>query len=272
MFFPKLNFSDAARNLVPGFIVVAGGWYLYRPFLLKTFPFIIEDVLAWNSQTKIIICFLLCLVIGIFYDSISDVAVAVLSEDFEEEDEWGLNTVILKIVKAYAFLFSFKLMKDPRIVAVNKYLNSNRRQHFTKLHNEWGLVHEEEIKSDIGKTLAHQHIVSRLRAHSEQSAELERALTNHLHFTCTVYLSVITLFGLSVTSFFVDIGNGFRYFGSMFIVLTIICFVYVASVAATGVLKKRISYYYIQIMTLALHFYIESENKVKISDDKSAIA
>lgn len=263
MFSAKVNLSDVARNLVPGFIVVAGIWYLYQPFLQKLVPFIIIDIIAWSSQTKIIFCILLCLIFGFFYDSISDTAVPVIADIANKKEDVSLNLIVFCLVRAYAYMFSFSFITDPRVASISKYLDSVRNIDFKQMCLEWGLVSNDEIENDDGKILAHQHIVTRLKAYSELSSEAERVLTNHYQFTCSIYFSVLTLFGLIMTSFIVDILDNFKYFGNIIRVLALIALVYICCLSATTIVKKRTKYYYLHILTIALHFFMESKDKRK---------
>jgi hypothetical protein len=255
----RVNFNDLVKHLVPGSILAAGVWYLYRPTLFKIFPFIIENVAAWGHQIKLFTFVIVSIVFGIFIHSLSDIAVIMVTEDDGEPGISSVEKFFFYALRIYGYFFSFSYMKDPRVVAIDRYLSSGRSHIFDGVHKSWGLVDNQEILTNKGKVIAHQHIINRLRAHSQQSMEAEKTLSDHLYFTCSVYLSVLILFAMSLVSTFVDLISNFSWFRSFTVASIIIVLLYVASVISTYVLKRRISHYYRQAMTLAVHFYLEKD-------------
>jgi hypothetical protein len=153
------SIEDLLEIFVSGGIVMLGAWYLNRAALFEYFPAIAQDVNSMGDSKlggKAVVFVILVMFAGVIITHIFDAVLPLIIENHRIRRTKGL---IIKKLFSYALLIvSAPTMRDPRAIAIERYLNSNRKDWFLKMVQAWAHSDERRLVSYDEKIVVHQHI------------------------------------------------------------------------------------------------------------------
>lgn len=100
---------------------------------------------------------------------------------------------VKKLLSDLLLLVSVPALKYPRAVAVERYLNSPRRDWFLKMAADWAKTNETRLFEHNERIIVHQHLVNRLRVHSEDSRKVLQDAYQQLTFAGSIFIAVLLL-------------------------------------------------------------------------------
>jgi hypothetical protein len=126
---------------------------------------------------------------------------------------------------------------------------------------DWAATNEAALKSSNEVIVAHQHIIFRLRVHSETS----RRLLDNAHLPVVFSSSILAAFVLLVpvailsfwTSEIVDSGVRVHFIRTL---LGVILLIYAGVAISSYSLKRQFKQFCHHVLTLALHLHEQSKN------------
>jgi hypothetical protein len=267
----QITFERILGTFIPGALFSFGAWYLHRSFLLKYFPNIAGDPsvssfggLATEARFLLFIFASLCL--GLMLNQFADIGIASLFRDdatSEKSKRKGRNIarIIWRVV-------GFTLAQDPRTRGVERYLESPRKEQFLRMMRDWAGTDESQLKDADGKVnsseaiAAHQHIVVHLRVLSDASRKTVEDLKFPVDFSASLLMSFVFLFPVSILSFISSAVVDERVKVQFnFTLLISIVFIYCGIIVSSYLLKRQFKQFCQSILTLALHFYGNSNQK-----------
>lgn len=258
----EITFERILGTFVPGALFMLGTWYLHRPFLLKYFPYIAGDPsesgAVIGKEVKTILFVIAALSLGLTFNHFSDIIVVCLFKDDAMSEKSTRR--IRRIVRACWRLIGFTYNNDPRTRSITRYLQSPRKERFLKMMTCWASTDEKQLERPNESIIAHQHVLFRLRVLSGDS----RKLLDEAQFPVTFSASLVCAFAsllpialLSVATS-ASLDKGFRVYlvGASF-------GIYVATVLSSYSLKRQFRHFCHYVLTLALHCFELSSEKVE---------
>lgn len=256
-----LKIETYFEYLLPGMVFVGGIWYLYRPYISKYFPIIsLDEVYAGEGASvlaiKFVILMAISLAVGLVLKHLADIVLVAIVEDGSESEKASrINRVIFRMLFR---LFTLKPIHDPRVHAMARYLESERKALFLKMTERWADSDESKMRSEAEKILVHQHIYAHLRVMSDSSKLLIDELYTDVKYAGTLLLSIALLSMFSLINIII------KYLQDLEIVLpmVLLIFSWLSGVIIAYAVKRRFRYLCSQVLILGLHmFIIENENK-----------
>ena len=256
---PDLPAEHFLQVFMPGAIIVAGAWYLHRPFLMKYFPAIASEVSQPGTSgasfgLRALVLVVLCLCAGVLTSQLADVAVVGLVTDGStsiKARRWdrGLWRFCFR-----AFIFSRR--PDPRVHVIKQYLNSRRKEWFLEMMTEWADTDEKALASPDESIKAHQHIIAHLAALSEQAQKSVKDAYAEVLMSSSLFLSLFALLVLADTSIWSN--SAVRYSvptQPTSILLTLTIFIYFICCVAAVVVRRRFANFCASSITRAIHYH-----------------
>jgi hypothetical protein len=254
-----LTFERLLGIFIPGAIINIGIWYLFRPFIYEYFP---QFGSVGDPNLKLLFLSIGSLCLGLLISHLSDIIIVVTTCDASNSEK--SQRIHRRIARSLFRFFTFRPSGDPRKHAVERYLESNRKERFLEMAEEWANVKERELEEDIGNSIVlHQHLVARLRVHSDQSRAILNQKLENVNFMASLTLAVVTLFPLTVAAFFMtkfNVANA-RFFSLPVKTTTIIALVvYLASVTCCYALQRSLRSFCNEVATVALHYHLLTQS------------
>ena len=234
-------------------------WYLHRPFLAVYFPTVASLADSDNAEPTSLASkatLLLCttVIVGMVLRSLSDIGVASLFSD--ESNSSKSHRWPRRIARWVVRLFLIGPARDPRVQSIDRYLNSPRRARFLILAKSWGFAEESKLDRNEEKVLAHQHIVTRVKAFSIDSRALVSEAFQPVTVFSGLFVSLLALFGGGALSFASNWAIADRAITHSPTLLTIgIAAIYAATAAVGYALRRAMRQFSAQVVTLALHLH-----------------
>lgn len=262
---PEFTFERILEIILPGTVLAIGLWYLHRPFLSVYFPTVAsisdpEPDQANSIASKATVFFLITLMMGVVIRSLSDMAVATLFNDESESPKSHRKR--RRLISVLMRLFLLGGARDPRVLAVDRYLASPRKDRFVSLVSDWCFV-----KCDFGKNeekvLVHQHLVTRLKVISPQSRALIIEAFHPVSVFASLFMSLLALLLFGVFSLSTNAAVADRAIThSPIFVFTVLGLCYVGMWIVAYALRRAMRQFTSSVITLALHIHDEC-NKQK---------
>ena len=248
---------------VAGGIVILGAWYLNRPVLFEYFPAIAQDVNAMGESKlggKALVFVILVLFAGVIITHLFDAVLPLIIENHRIRGAKGIK--IKKILSYLLLIVSAPTLKDPRAVAIDRYMNSPRRDWFLQMAMDWSKTDEHKLQEHTEKVIVHQHLVNRLRVHSEDSRKVLQDAYQQLTFAGSIFIAVLLLLpftGLAFWSQTLVDNTKYKVYSSaqLWYFLATIWFF---SALSCYSLKRRARNFYSQVVTIAIHFHDQSKS------------
>jgi hypothetical protein len=264
------KFERFLDQFVLGSAVVAGTWYLHRPFLLVYFPNVAPDRspttqgVQFELELTLVMFVIGSICAGLLLTHISDVVtVAVFSDESNTEKSarrhrWWLRQC--------ARVVTFTTLADPRVQAMGRYLSSPRRTPFLRMLADWANSSEQMLEGTDEKVVAHQHVVVHLRTHSASTKKSLNELYAHVHFAAGLFTVACTLTLIALMSFWTSgLVENVRQVQPNSVKLSVTLCFYLASVLTGISFRRRFRDFCSNVLTVALHFHMESRNHVRRS-------
>ena len=260
----SLKVETVLEYLLPGIIFVGGNWYLFKPFISHNFPTLSMTIPQSTSMLsiKFLILSFLSLVFGFLFKHLSDIAIVVTNNDAANTNK--TNKWLRK-----AFIFSFRIYSpyiwksaDPRVEAINRYLNSERKAIFLDMSKSWAHTTLEKLKLDNEKINVHQHIIVHQKVLSDNLYNIIEEQFNEVLYIGALFLSFSMLFPLSIFSFLLNQiydNQTIVYDTSAHAIISAI--IYFFAFISAYVLKRRFRNFSSQALTLGIHAYMIEKNK-----------
>ncbi len=259
-------------TFIPGALFLIGTWYLHRPFLLKYFPNLAGDpsqTTGLSTEFKLMVFLVLSFCIGLTFNQLSDLGVALLFKD-DATSEKSLRRT-RRLFRSVWRLVAITLNLDPRTRAVTRYLNSPRRLPFLRMMEEWTGTNEELLQQRDEQIIAHQHVVLHLRALSDDSRRLLQDAQLHVVFSSSMLMAFLFLLPLAVFSIFtsdiVDEKVRVHFYRTLTFCIGLI---YLGVVATSYSLKRQFKQFCNYVLTLALHFHQLSSQSLKTKSEMNS--
>lgn len=263
----SLKIETFMEYLLPGIVFIGGIWYLFRPLISAYFPLLsLDDVPAEKGASILAIKFAVLIIIslatGLVFKHLADITiVAAVQDDAESEKSSRYTRQLLRIIFT---IYTFKPIADPRVSAITRYLQSERKEVFLKMVNSWAHSNETKMVSNSEKIHVHQHIIAHLKVLSDNSRILVNELFDNVNYTGTLFLSVSFLWPLSLIAIIVN--QCFQ--SSMLVHPNVLHFfvsfvIYASAVISAYVVKRRFRHLCSQALTLGLQTFIIEESKNK---------
>lgn len=256
MLTPKLDrFVD---QFVLGSIVVAGGWYLHRPFWLVYFPNLAPDRAGGAGQLDLELALLMCAIgsicAGVIINHISDVATVALFRDEAASDK-SARTHRLWLRRA-GRIFTLWPTPDPRVRAIRRYLASSRRERFLAMMSDWALTDAPRLQQSSECVIAHQHVVVHMRVASPATKAAIDELYAPVTFAGSMFVVACSLVLISALSFWTSsLVESVRQVQPNRVKFGIAAFLYVGALLTGVSFRRRFRDFCSSILTTALHFH-----------------
>ncbi len=260
---PVVPYDRFLSIFMPGGVFVVAVWYLHRPFLLKYFPYIASEVGEGGATggIKTLIFIIAATCFGIFINYFADIAVVAIVYDDAESKK--AERKARRFLRTIYRIFSIKVEPDPRTNAILRYLDSDKKEQFIKMMEDWTWTNEEKLRNPNGAILAHQHIMSRMNALSDRSRNVVQEIYMHnVLFPASLFTVTSFLLPITLASFFTSYIVGTEEIKvHPTHVLIVLCFlVYCFGVITAYSVKRRFKHFCSHLITIALHFYYQ-DNK-----------
>jgi len=198
----SLSVDTILEIFVSGGLFIIGVWYLNRTFLAEYFPGIAATVEADDKLVgnKIVIFLVLALFFGILITHLVDIVIPFIigSKEYSSKRYKRAKKVGFLFIR----LFSWIEEPDPRVVAVQRYLDSSsRREWFLRMVQDWTMTNSEAIREKDEMVKAHQHIVVRLRVLSDGSRKALKEAYDQVSFSGSIFVALLLLIPVSFVSF-----------------------------------------------------------------------
>lgn len=205
------TFRRFIDTFVPGFVVVIGLWYLYKPYFNKYFPVIAydpanigptfaNDLFAMSNELKLILVLIASVFIGVIVNHFADLPIACIYKHYEMKANMEGRKYIIKAkahiisVLGCLLLFRFIISDDPRRPAINRYIKSSRRDSFCSMVHEWTKTTISEMKNKKDEVIVHQHICYRIRTINPFTSKLYDDCYSEVIFASSLQVALIILF------------------------------------------------------------------------------
>lgn len=255
-----LKLERLLGSLVPGALFVVGIWYFHRPFLLKRFPSIsAEDV---GTDTKTMVFLVLAIGAGVLIQHLADHTIVVLvkdASDSEKATQW-----LRRLSRKIGLIFSLGLEYDPRVHAVQRYMDSRgRSERFFAMVADWASSTPAALAENSEKVIVHQHIVARLKALSEHSRAVVDESYNEVHFAAALFSAFALLLPVGCLALWTSnlANDDFASFTNI-TYLILIGAVWSLGVVTAYSVKRQFRDFCSRALTLALHFHHASSSEV----------
>lgn len=261
---PDLTFERFLEVFVPGVLLSVGTWYLHRPFLLRYFPAVAADSGIFNDANcalggKAFVFSIVALSLGLLCSQMSDIAVVGLIADKCQSTKarrwdrailrWGLH------------LFIFTSPSDPRIDSIKRYLASPRREVFLRMLSEWCATDEGRLETPDEIVITHQHILSHLQILSSESRAMVADMYRPVAVAASIFTASAVLVPIALLSFAtraLSIDQVAVHPDSVLWIMTIGAYLF--AVASCFSLRRRFRHYCSQVLTLALHSFLNTKD------------
>ncbi len=192
-------------TFVPGFVVVIGIWYLYKPYFNKYFPVIAfdpaKDFFTISNELKLVLILIASVFAGVIVNHFADVPVAFIYKHYNDKEDCFDKLKWLAKLKykmtsllGYCLLFRFFISKDPRKKAMDRYAVSARKESFNKMINDWTNTTLSQMKKRNEEVIVHQHICARVRTLTPFSSKLYSDCYAEVIFASALQVSLTILF------------------------------------------------------------------------------
>jgi hypothetical protein len=259
MFKDSISLENILEIFLAGGVVVLGIWYLHRPFLTVYFPTIASDVASLDMGNKLGGKVIIFLIISLFIGSIITHAFDGLVPLIIVRNKY--NNIFKRILYSLFRLFIIIRVPDPRLLAIDRYLESERKSWFLEVAKDWAHTSESKLNDADEKIRVHQHLVTRLRTFSSESRSVLDGYYTNLSFSGSLFIAVLMLVPISILSFFTQmiIPKTIGYTNTQ--LLWFIVIIYAFQFLCGFLFKRRLRTFYNQAITLALHFHDCTKSK-----------
>jgi hypothetical protein len=269
---PSLTFEKFLEVLLPGIIVVVGTWYLHRPLITKYFPLISSSftkagISSSGVSLRLLTVLLGSIVVGLIINHLADIAiVGIIQDDANTEKSKRKSRGLLRILFS---IFTFKPADDPRKLAINRYLNSKRKNRFLEMMENWAGVSEEDLYSQEELVPAHQHIVARMKVLSDGTRSLVQELFSHTMHSAALFLALVFLLLINFLSYLTAYSlSGDTIVHSYSSLLMSSFIIYCGTVISCYALKRRFRHFCSQVITLGLHAHHQEKATLESKEDR----
>lgn len=263
------NFRRFLDTFVPGFIVGIATWYLFKPIINRYFPTIAFDAVNadFSNEIKILGLLVISFFLGILINHFSDVTVALIYPNSISEKS---KRPFKRIAVLMFGLISWSNNEDPRIYAINRYLHSRRKDNFLLMLQKWAFTTEKFIENNSEECIVtHQHICTRLRALSPESEKIFTDCIEEVKFSASLLTSITVLFPLTLISLisnnvFLTLSQpkmDLKFLDNATIT-TLLILEFILMILLSYSLRRRFRHFSSQILTIALHFFDQSERSL----------
>ena len=204
---PQLTFDRFIEVFVPGAILTIGTWYLHRPFLMVYFPAIasdaaVTDLAGTGLGARTFALLLVTVCSGVLTSYMSDVAIIGLFE--EESGSKKASKRRRRWLKRAVRIWSMGTFpgSDPRVHAMNRYLESPREEVFLALLTKCCRCNLKADASPQELIIAHQHVVARLRVHSPEARDMVTELLRPVKVSSAIFTASSVLLPIGIAAFF----------------------------------------------------------------------
>jgi hypothetical protein len=257
---PEFTFERLLEIVLPGTVLAIGLWYLHRPFLSIYFPTVASIALPDPDQnnsiaSKATVFFLITLMMGVVIRSLSDIAVATLFSDESESPKSQRKQ--RRLISFMMRLFLVGGARDPRILAVDRYLVSPRKERFLSLVSDWCFL-KTDLHGSEEKVLMHQHLVTRLKVISVESRALIVEAFHPVSVFSSLFIALVALLFFGALSFLSNaIVAGRAVAHSPSFISVVLIFVYISVWIVAYALRRAMRQFASNVITLALHTHDE---------------
>lgn len=260
---PELTLERFLEVFVPGVLIAVGTWYLHRPLLATYFPLVASDLSLLDDITtalggKAFVFSVIAVTLGLICNHLSDIAIVGLVDDKCESPKARRRDRALFRIMMRPFVF--KPSPDPRIVHVNRYMESPRSQTFISMLRDWTGTDAEALRKPDASVTAHQHILTHLLVVSQDIRAIVTDMYRPVSISASLFAASALLLPISLLSFlsrsFV-IGRAAVLPVGFHIVASIT--IYGFAILAGYSLRRRYRHYCAQVLTLGLHAYIKEK-------------
>jgi hypothetical protein len=260
------KFERFLDQFVLGSAVVAGTWYLHRPFLLVYFPNIAPDRASaiQGVQFELELTFLMFIVgsicAGLLLTHTSDVATVALFADESSNEKSGRRHRWW--LRQCARVVTFRTLPDPRVRAINRYLASPRRAVFLRMLTDWAYSSEQTLERTNEAVVAHQHIVVHLRTRSAQTKSALDELYAPVTFAAGMFTAACALTLIALMSFWTSgLVENIRPVQPNSVKIGVTVGFYFGAVITGISFRRRFRDFCSNVLTVALHFHTEAKDQ-----------
>lgn len=255
---PNISFDRFLSTFMPGGVLVVGIWYLHRPFLLKYFPYVASEVGEGGANVgiKTLIFIVAATCSGVIINHFADLAIVALVIDGAENEK--SDRILRKLFRLIFRIFSIKVEPDPRIKAVNRYLDSDRKEVFLEMMKDWSWTNENKLQLPNEAISSHQHLMTRLNTLSDRSRSIVQETYMHdVLFPTSLFTVLSFLFPVSLLSFLTTSLSASEEIKvhPYPILISLSVIIYFLGVISAYSVKRRFRHFCSHLITIALHSY-----------------
>lgn len=280
----EFTFRKFFDTFVPGFVVVFGLWYLYKPYINKYFPLIAFDPLQLNDNTavsnelKLILILIASIFLGIIINHFSDIPVALMYKYKDSKKNalklTGSDKLKYYFIRCIGVLLILRLFvkNDPRKIAMIRYSNSRRRNIFNSMLSDWCNSNINTMLKNNEEITLHQHICVKIRTLTPFSLKLFDDCYSEVIFASSLQLSNMIIFCLTLVLLLLNLYHDFYDISSQlslkFIentnLIFLLGFEFIFLFITTYSVMRSFRHFSNQILTIAFHLYNNSNSKKSV--------
>ncbi|MCX5699416.1 MAG: hypothetical protein NTX01_06940 [Candidatus Omnitrophica bacterium] len=261
---PYERFMDI---FMPGAIVVIGNWYLHRPFLMSNFPIVASGGIGnlapdlASQGTKMLIFLILSICAGVIVNQFSDAGIVACFNDGSSTDK--SKRKIRVFFRFCMTIFTIRRYTDPRISAILYNLRSQRSKWFLEMMEDFTMTNAGKLENDPHEAIsAHQHLILKMKTMSAFSNAAIEQLYSPVSFSSSLFIAVVSLFPSALLSFLTTESVRTIVAGHSQWTLSLLCVViFLLGIIAAYSLKRRFRHFCFQVITYAMHFYKERNER-----------
>lgn len=277
----EFTFRRFLDTFVPGFIVVIAIWYLYKPYINKFFPTIVLDptpntnnIMAFSSEMKLVVLLIISIFVGILVNHFADIPVAFMYKHPSNKRHNIIKHALISFMGRF-LIYRFFAMTDPRVVAIDRYMQSKRSGLFNKMLKKWIGSNCSKLKdNDEEKIIIHQHLCTRLRIINPFTEKIYNGCYSEVIFASSTLMSLIIIFistlillALNIYHDLYDIASDFslKFIETRHIILILIL-EYALLLIMTYSVIRTFRHFSSQIITLTFHVFLKGNNIEESND------
>lgn len=276
----EFTFRKFFDTFVPGFVVVFGIWYLYKPYINKYFPLIAfnpllqNDTTAVSNELKLVLILIASVFLGIVVNHFSDIPVALLYKYKDGKivsketctDKWKRRCICFC---GNCMILRLFVKNDPRKIAMARYSMSRRKNIFNSMLSDWCNSDVNTMLKNDEEIILHQHLCVKIRTLTPFLSKLFNDCYSEVIFASSLQLSNMIIFLLTFFLLLLNLYHDFFDINSQlslkFIENTSLVFLLVIEfiflLITTYSVMRSFRHFSNQILTIAFHVYKNSNPK-----------